>query len=608
MNKEAENNRAVLNQVSQSIPSESSNVGLGTRQIMEILWLCPAGILFSVIVIINVQLSKKLRRSRELLGVRGKVKIYRTVYMKKPCLYGLFRPVIYLPEHMTLSAEEQEQIILHEMVHYRHGDPIWTAVRIIFLSLYWYNPFIWLAVIYSRKDAEFACDESVIREIGEQNRFFYGKVLLKLSGSMEKKEFLYMTAQMSNRGRDMEKRIRIISQKKKTAVWIVILFCLLCIIAIGITSGKKQTKQQSETVKTTSQRETALPSPWKEYNEFLKKTAGENQYYSLAALGNQKENVLVISEKVQEISNYNYGSCGKCKIYGMVDGKVTLCGEVFADAQNDSSWLLFWDNQIIIWESDSITKIKREKNQDQLQVENRAFKRNDKKSISAFIQWQNEIKYGDIKALIFYQNPYTEGSTREEPEKLSINAAENFYIKKAYVENERISFGDFTQDGVEDFIDAAMDKVKNPKDDELDTVVLKSGRTGKTLWGLPVNTVHAGWYGVYAYGEKDKRYLLVFQPTMYQGMADFKYKIFTVDESGKETVLHSDQIQFDLNHPKKTDFVSFENFVEKLNQYLKQSELVISTLEGTVLTEENTPSDLTYDPTEILQEMKQDGQ
>lgn len=447
VNKEAENNRAVLNQVSQSIPSESSNVGLGTRQIMEILWLCPAGILFSVIVIINVQLSKKLRRSRELLGVRGKVKIYRTVYMKKPCLYGLFRPVIYLPEHMTLSAEEQEQIILHEMVHYRHGDPIWTAVRIIFLSLYWYNPFIWLAVIYSRKDAEFACDESVIREIGEQNRFFYGKVLLKLSGSMEKKEFLYMTAQMSNRGRDMEKRIRIISQKKKTAVWIVILFCLLCIIAIGITSGKKQTKQQSETVKTTSQRETALPSP-----------------------------------------------------------------------------------------------------------------------------------------------------------------TDNFHIKKANVENERISFGDFTQDGVEDFIDAAMDKVKNPKDDELDTVVLKSGRTGKTLWGLPVNTVHAGWYGVYAYGEKDKRYLLVFQPTMYQGMADFKYKIFTVDESGKETVLHSDQIQFDLNHPKKTDFVSFENFVEKLNQYLKQSELVISTLEGTVLTEENTPSDLTYDPTEILQEMKQDGQ
>lgn len=264
---------------------------------------------------------------------------------------------------------------------------------------------------------------------------------------MEKKEFLYMTAQMSNRGRDMEKRIRIISQKKKTAVWIVILFCLLCIIAIGITSGKKQTKQQSETVKTTSQRETALPSP-----------------------------------------------------------------------------------------------------------------------------------------------------------------TDNFHIKKAYVENERISFGDFTQDGVEDFIDVAMDKVKNPKDDELDTVVLKSGRTGKTLWGLPVNTVHAGWYGVYAYGEKDKRYLLVFQPTMYQGMADFKYKIFTVDESGKETVLHSDQIQFNLNHPKKTDFVSFENFVEKLNQYLKQSELVISTLEGTVLTEENTPSDLTYDPTEILQEMKQDGQ
>lgn len=607
--RKAENDLTVSAQPDAAASVVSASAGVGTRQIVWMIWCCVACLLFGLIVVINVRLSWHLIRNRELLGVRGKVKIYRTAYLKKPCLYGLFKPAIYLPERLNLSEEEKEQIILHEVVHYRHRDPLWSAVRVVVLSIYWFNPFVWLAVIYSRKDAEFACDESVIREIGEENRFFYGKVLLKLAGAMDKKEFLYVTAQMSNRGREMEKRIRVISGKKKYAKWMVVPFFLLCLLIIGITSGKTEVKKQEKSTETIQKKETVLSSPLQSYDTFLKETAGEKQsrYYSLAALGDQKEIVLLVSEKVQEISNYNYGSCGTCRIYGLVDGKITLCGEISAGEQDEKKWFLFLDNRLVRTESDSITKIGREKNSDQIVTEKRTLNRKDKKTFSAYIEWENEIKYGGIEALIFYQNPYTKETSESGPQKLSLKTSDEYYVKQAYVESYNIVL-DLTQDGVEDSIEVALDKVKNPKDGEMFTVSLISGKTDKVLWGLPVNTVHAGWYGVYMYEEKGKKYLMVYKPAMYQGLADFSYKIFSVDEDGKEQVLHSDQLQFDLNHLKETDPVSFEKFTEGLNRYLRKAELIVSTLEGNVLTDEDEPVDLTYDPTEILQQMKQSGQ
>lgn len=377
--------------------------------------------------------------------------------------------------------------------------------------------------------------------------------------------------------------------------WIFVPFVLLCVLVIGIMGQRAGTKDKKE--------KTAVPSALQGYDAFLKEGALENKnkYYSLAALGDQKEIVLFVTEKVQEISNYNYGSCGRCQVYGMVDGKVALCGEVSAGGEDN--WLLFLDNRLVISEASSITKITREKNSDQIVTEKRTLNRRDKENASAYIEWANELKYGDIEALIFYQNPHTKETKAAGPQKIPLQSGKDTYTKKAYSERENFVI-DLTQDGVEDTLEIAWDHVKNPKDDETFTVSLKSGATGKVLWGLPVNTVHAGWYGVYHYEEKGKSYLMVFQPVLYQGIGNFSYQIFSVDETGTKQVLHSDRFRFDLNHPKETDSAAFENFVGKLNRYLRRAELLISTLEGNAVGSDDAPQELVYDPTEILQDMR----
>ncbi len=184
--------------------------------------------------------------------------------------------------------------------------------------------------------------------------------------------------------------------------------------------------------------------------------------------------------------------------------------------------------------------------------------------------------------------------------------AANATVAEGENDNQSSSYlGDFTHDGTEDILELKPDKIKNPDDENESTVLLKSDAEGKILWGLPVNTVHAGWAGVYSYSEKGEEYLMVFQPVMYQGMADYKYRIFYVDESGKEIVLHSNRLKFDLNHPKETDADNLRSFVKEVNQYLGRADLIISTLEGEVKTGEDIENeDLTFDASETLKEME----
>ncbi len=205
--------------------------------------LAVSALLLLWFVLSNVRLTRTLRKSRVLYGERGKVKIYTAKGIQNPCLYGCFRPAIYLPEQFFASGgalsemEELDQIITHEYVHYCHLDHIWAMFRVLLLSLYWFDPFLWLAVSCSKKDAELFCDETVIRRIGEENRFRYAKMLVRLAGNPGWGEFRYLIMPMSRKGKEMERRIRAIGDKKTYSRWVVVPLIILVLAAVGITCG-----------------------------------------------------------------------------------------------------------------------------------------------------------------------------------------------------------------------------------------------------------------------------------------------------------------------------------------------------------------------------------
>lgn len=107
-----------------------------------------------------------------------------------PLTYGVFRPVILLPD--TTDWENTEEIsyaLAHEYAHIRRWDCLTKLLMAAALCLHWFNPAVWLLCRFAGRDMELACDEMAIRTLGEENRFSYARALTE-QGSRARGIFL----------------------------------------------------------------------------------------------------------------------------------------------------------------------------------------------------------------------------------------------------------------------------------------------------------------------------------------------------------------------------------------------------------------------------------
>lgn len=207
-------------------------------------WGLVSGFLFLWLILSNVNLNRRMKRRRVLYGMREHLCIYMVSGIKNPCLYGFFRPAIYLPKDLVSGErgerekkEEVGQMILHEYVHYCHRDHIWAMFRILLVSVYWFDPFLWIAISCSKKDAELACDETVIERLGESKRFSYGEMLVRLAADTSWGDFRYSLMAMSRKGKEMEKRIRAISSRRCYSKWLLIPLVSALILIVCVTGS-----------------------------------------------------------------------------------------------------------------------------------------------------------------------------------------------------------------------------------------------------------------------------------------------------------------------------------------------------------------------------------
>lgn len=109
-------------------------------------------------------------------SIKKKKNIYICDEVMSPFILGIFRPMIYLPSGMDIKVEKS--VILHEEAHIKRHDHWWKPLGYVLLSIYWFNPAIWLAFILLCRDIEAACDEKVIREMNKESIADYSKALL----------------------------------------------------------------------------------------------------------------------------------------------------------------------------------------------------------------------------------------------------------------------------------------------------------------------------------------------------------------------------------------------------------------------------------------------
>lgn len=207
---------------------------LTAMQIFQIVWAGGSALLglwlFGTWLVFTVRLHK----SRRFLGRHGRTRIYISSTVKSPCLAGLV-PVVYLTEDV-LQTPETELILRHELTHLRHLDHLWSFCRTAAVIAYWWNPFIWLAAICSKRDAELACDEAVAAGLSDAQRLVYARAILAQTPRK--------AAALSLAGPPVRERILFLTKKQRTSVLCVILALLLIVSAAGC-SLTELTRQKS---------------------------------------------------------------------------------------------------------------------------------------------------------------------------------------------------------------------------------------------------------------------------------------------------------------------------------------------------------------------------
>ena len=196
---------------------------LTTAQILQIVWFSGSALLGLWLFGAWAVFTIRLHRDRRFVGKRGGTCIYVSDAVKSPCLAGLI-PAVYLTEDV-LQTDEAELIVRHELTHLRHLDFLWSFCRTAAVIVYWWNPFIWLAAICSKRDAELACDEAVAAKLPESKRLAYARAILAQAPRK--------TAALSLAGPPVKERILFLTKKQRTSVVCVILALLLVVSATG---------------------------------------------------------------------------------------------------------------------------------------------------------------------------------------------------------------------------------------------------------------------------------------------------------------------------------------------------------------------------------------
>lgn len=206
-----------------------------------LLWIYGTGVLAALLVLIrsNRRFSRQLKQLRRPLEVTGSLlPVYTAVGLASPCLFGLFRPAIYLTQATAEDQTAIRHILVHEETHYRHGDHVWSLLRCLALALHWWNPLVWLAVIISRRDGELCCDAATLKRLGDEERQAYGETLLSLiTAKPGPRDLLSCSTTMTSGKRSLQERIRWIARRPKVLVSVSVAVILVALAAVGCAFG-----------------------------------------------------------------------------------------------------------------------------------------------------------------------------------------------------------------------------------------------------------------------------------------------------------------------------------------------------------------------------------
>ena len=226
-------NNAVNPIISQSnTPMAGSSVNLLqiTIGIYEYIWI------FGMIALALYTAISYWRLRRKVdTAVRYKDNIFQSENVSFPFVLGIIKPRIYLP--FKMNGQYLEYVVAHEQAHICRKDHWWKPLGFLLLTIHWFNPLMWLAYVLLCRDIELACDEKVIKELGNEQRGDYTQALVACSVNRR----MIAACPLAFGEVSVKERVKSVMNYKKPAFWVIIISVIVCVgVAVCFLTNPKQ--------------------------------------------------------------------------------------------------------------------------------------------------------------------------------------------------------------------------------------------------------------------------------------------------------------------------------------------------------------------------------
>ena len=468
----------------------------------------------------NLRFAASLRRRRTPLNSAGcPLPVYIAEGLPSPCLFGLFRPAIYVTPESAKDHVVLRHVLAHEQAHARHRDHLWSALRCLALAAHWWNPLVWLAVVLSRRDGELACDEGALNRLGDGERTAYGRTLLALVTSKPSPADLFHCATTMTGGkRALRERIRRIARAPKRLLWAVVLAVVIAVFAAACAFARAETPGEPLDPDQTN-------PEWG------------------------------VTLTVRDVSPTGLS-------YELDDTAVTW-------RYTTGTWYTVhrWDEEIADWVAVEELPLPGGINRAWTLV-GYSIPRD------GTVDWSD--LYGTLAPGLYRFGKEVSRGTGADYEDITLYARFRIDLPEPDTVTTLPDAADLNHNGIPETLEIR-------DYEGLMCSSLTVLENGKSIFYEHANSTHVDWNSVFLYRENGLDYLLRYYCVMFDGYANYNYQLFYLDKSGAEIVVQEKQLEFDINFGSSTHQSfspeDIADFWEEVNALLSDCVQLVNTNE-----------------------------
>jgi len=190
---------------------------------MGIIWFAGMAAMLAIIIVGYIRLLIKIRKNSvkavcpEISEYTNKkISVRISGDLSSPFMLGIFRPTLILPEK-ELDGEKLNNILRHEMTHFKRKDILYKWFAVIVRCVHWFNPIAYYVVRQINNECEISCDLSVTSNMNRTEQMSYIDTIISLvSENINKTKRIPFTTQMTDGKKFLKRRFIMIKNFKKT--------------------------------------------------------------------------------------------------------------------------------------------------------------------------------------------------------------------------------------------------------------------------------------------------------------------------------------------------------------------------------------------------------